>query len=99
MDDARSVFVYLIVHSGADHDAWAVFRRASVASTQEGSMHVPITLKSERQRQRALRTLLEIEVLHVAQCECPDRCDMLRRLREDIAELMIHVKGVSRMRH
>jgi hypothetical protein len=24
---------------------------------------------------------------HLAQCECPDKCQMLRRLREDIAEL------------
>jgi hypothetical protein len=31
--------------------------------------------------------LLEIEELHVAQCECPDKCQMLRRLQEDIAEL------------
>lgn len=42
---------------------------------------------SERQKYRMLPTLLEIEKLHVAQCECPDKCQMLRRLREDIAEL------------
>ena len=42
---------------------------------------------SERQKYRMLPTLLEIETLHVAQCECPDKCEMLRRLREDIAEL------------
>ncbi len=62
-------------------------------------MHVPITLKSERQRQRALRTLLEIEVLHVAQCECPDRCEMLRRLREDITEVIAQLEMPSQMRH
>jgi hypothetical protein len=42
---------------------------------------------SARQKYRALPTLLEIEQLHLAQCECPDKCQMLRRLREDIAEL------------
>ena len=42
---------------------------------------------SERQKYRMLPTLLEIEKLHVAQCKCPDKCQMLRRLREDIAEL------------
>jgi hypothetical protein len=42
---------------------------------------------SERQKYRMLPTLLEIEKLHVAQCECPDKCQMLRRLRKDIAEL------------
>jgi hypothetical protein len=52
-------------------------------------MHIPIL--SERQKHRALRTLLEVEALHVAQCECPDRCDMLRRLREDINELKAHL--------
>lgn len=62
-------------------------------------MHVPLQLRSERQRQRALRTLLEVETLHVAQCECPENCDMLRRRREDIAELLIEVRGVSHMRH
>jgi len=50
-------------------------------------MHIPIQIKSERQRRRALRTLLEVEGLHVAQCECPNSCDMLRRLREDIIEV------------
>jgi hypothetical protein len=48
-------------------------------------MHIPI--RSERQRRRALRALLEVEVLHVAQCECVETCEMLRELREDIAEL------------
>ena len=48
-------------------------------------MHTPIL--SERQKHRILPTLLEIEKLHVAQCECPDKCQMLLRLREDIAEL------------
>jgi hypothetical protein len=42
---------------------------------------------SERQKYRTLPTLLEIEQLHLAQCECPDKCRILRRLREDIAEL------------
>ena len=62
-------------------------------------MHVPITLKSERQRRRALRTLLEIEVLHVAQCECPAGCSMLRRLREDITEVVAQLEMPSQMRH
>jgi len=48
-------------------------------------MHIPIL--SERQKHRSLPVLLEIEQLHLAQCECPDKCQMLRRLREDIAEL------------
>ena len=48
-------------------------------------MHTQIL--SERQKYRMLPTLLEVEELHVAQCECPDKCEMLRRLREDIAEL------------
>jgi hypothetical protein len=48
-------------------------------------MHIPI--KSERQRRRALRILLEIEGEHVAQCECPENCKMLRELREEIVEL------------
>lgn len=48
-------------------------------------MHTRIL--SERQKYRVLPTLLEIEQLHLAQCECPDKCEMLRRLREDIAEL------------
>ena len=48
-------------------------------------MRTPIL--SERQKHRTLPTLLEIEELHVAQCQRPDKCDMLRRLREDIAEL------------
>jgi hypothetical protein len=46
-------------------------------------MHIPI--RSERQRRRALRILLEVEELHVAQCECPETCKMLRELREEIA--------------
>jgi hypothetical protein len=46
-------------------------------------MHIPI--KSERQRRRALRLLMEVEAAHVAQCECPERCKMLRELREEIA--------------
>jgi hypothetical protein len=46
-------------------------------------MHKPI--RSERQRRRALRVLLEIEGEHVAQCECPESCKMLRELREEIA--------------
>lgn len=45
-------------------------------------MHIPI--KSERQRRRALHMLLEIEALHVTQCESIETCKMLR---EDIAEL------------
>lgn len=48
-------------------------------------MYTPIL--SERQKYRVLPTLLDIEKLHVAQCECPNKCQMLRRLREDIAEL------------
>jgi hypothetical protein len=48
-------------------------------------MHIPI--KSERQRRRALQILIEVEAEHVAQCECPETCEMLRKLREDIAEL------------
>jgi hypothetical protein len=48
-------------------------------------MHIPI--RSERQRRRALRILREIESEHVAQCECPESCKMLRELREDICEL------------
>jgi hypothetical protein len=48
-------------------------------------MHIKIP--SERQLNRTLPTLLEIEALHIAQCECPDRCVMLARLREDIAEV------------
>lgn len=46
-------------------------------------MHIPI--KSERQRRKALRILVEIEAEHVAQCECPESCKMLRELREEIA--------------
>jgi len=42
---------------------------------------------SERQKYRVLPTLLDVEELHLAQCECPDECEMLRRLRADIAEL------------
>ena len=48
-------------------------------------MHTRIL--SERQKYRMLPTLLEVEKMHLAQCECPDTCEMLRRLREDIAEL------------
>ena len=48
-------------------------------------MHIPI--KPERQRRRALRVLLEVEEFHVAQCECPESCKMLRELREEIAWL------------
>ena len=62
-------------------------------------MHIPITIRSERQRQRALRTLLEVEALHIAQCECPDTCDMLRRLREDITEVIARLEMPSTMRH
>jgi hypothetical protein len=46
-------------------------------------MQIPI--KSERQRRRALRILLEIESEHVAQCKCPESCTMLRELRAEIA--------------
>lgn len=53
-------------------------------------------LLSERQLQRALPTLLEVEALHVTQCECPDSCIMLRRLREDITELKAHLEYRSR---
>lgn len=42
---------------------------------------------SERQKYRALPTLLEIEQLYLAQCECPDERQMLHSLREDITEL------------
>jgi hypothetical protein len=52
---------------------------------QEKVMHIPI--KPERQRRRALRVLLEVEEFHVAQCECPESCKMLRELREEIAWL------------
>ncbi len=48
-------------------------------------MHTQIL--SERQKHRSLRMLIEIEELHLAQCGCPDKCQMLRRLREDITEL------------
>ena len=48
-------------------------------------MHTRIL--SERQKYRILPTLLEVEEMHLAQCECPDKCDTLRCLREDIAEL------------
>lgn len=48
-------------------------------------MHIPV--KSERQRWRALHMLLEIEALHLTQCESIVTCKMLRELREDIAEL------------
>lgn len=46
-------------------------------------MHIAI--RSERQRRRALRILLEVEELHVAQCECIETCKMLRELREEIS--------------
>jgi hypothetical protein len=62
-----------------------LFVTASVDSKQEEVMHIPI--RSERQRRRALRILLEIEAEHVAQCETPETCKMLRELRDDIAEL------------
>jgi hypothetical protein len=65
--------------------AVALFRFASVDSIQEEAMQIPI--RSERQRRRALRILLEVEVLHIAQCECIETCKMLRELREEIAEL------------
>ncbi len=52
-------------------------------------MHIKIP--SERQLNRTLPILLEVEILHVAQCECPDRCVMLRKLREDIAEVRDHL--------
>jgi hypothetical protein len=48
-------------------------------------MHIPIL--SERQKRRILPILLRVEELHLAQCKRPDECQMLRRLREDIAEL------------
>jgi len=48
-------------------------------------MHTRIL--SKRQKYRILPTLLEVEELHLAQCESPDKCEMLRLLREDIAEL------------
>jgi hypothetical protein len=48
-------------------------------------MKMPI--RSERQRRRALRVLLEVESLHVAQCESIGTCKMLRELREGISEL------------
>ena len=48
-------------------------------------MHIPI--RSERQRRRALSVLLEVEGLHVAQCECPESCKMLREVREEIVWL------------
>jgi hypothetical protein len=45
-------------------------------------MHIPIRL--ERQRRRALRGLLEVEELRVAQCECIETCKMLCELHEEI---------------
>jgi hypothetical protein len=60
-------------------------------------MHTKIL--SERQLHRALPTLMEIEALHVAQCECPEKCDMLRRLREDITELKAHLDKCRSRRH
>jgi len=48
-------------------------------------MHTPI--RSERQRRTALRILLEFEAEHVALCECPESCKMLREMREEIAWL------------
>jgi hypothetical protein len=52
---------------------------------QEAVMHIP--MRSERQRRSALTLLLEIEAEHVAQCECPEHCEMLRKLSEGIAWL------------
>jgi len=78
---------------------WAFPGLFSVEWVQEDVMHVPIKLKSERQRRRALRTLLEVEVLHVAQCEYPDKCEMLHRLREDIAEVISQLEMPSTMCH
>ncbi len=46
-----------------------------------------ISIRSERQRRRALHMLLEVEALHLTECECMETCKMLRELREDIAEL------------
>jgi hypothetical protein len=48
-------------------------------------MRIPI--RSERHRRRLLQVLIEVEAEHMAQCECPTRCEMLRKLREEIAEL------------
>jgi hypothetical protein len=48
-------------------------------------MHIPI--KSERQRRRVLRILIEIEIEHIEQCGCPERCEMLRKLREEMSKL------------
>ena len=62
-------------------------------------MHIPVAIRSERQRHRVLRTLFEVEALHVAQCECPNRCDMLRKLREDIAEVIAQLEMPSTMLH
>jgi len=62
-----------------------LFVLAFVDSKQEEVMHIRI--RSERQRRRALLVLLEVETLHVAQCECIETCKMLRERREDIAEL------------
>jgi hypothetical protein len=52
---------------------------------QEEAMQIP--MRSERQRRTALRILLEVEDIHVAQCECVESCAMLPKLREDIAWL------------
>ena len=61
------------------------FLRSLSKFKSEGTMYTLIL--SERQKYRVLPTLLDVEELHLAQCECPDECEMLRRLRADIAEL------------
>ena len=48
-------------------------------------MQLPI--RSERQRRTALQIMIEVEAEHLAQCECPEKCEMLRKLRQEIAEL------------
>jgi len=62
-----------------------VLHDASVNSSRRVTMYTPIL--SERQKHRMLPVLLEVEELHLAQCVCPEKCQMLRRLREDITEL------------
>lgn len=43
---------------------------------------------------RALQILIEVEAKHLAQCEHPETCEMLRKLREEISELRSqHKKG------
>ncbi len=44
-------------------------------------------ISSEPQKYRTLPTLLEIEEVHFANCKRPHKCQTLRHLREDIAEL------------